>query len=46
MLQYQAIKPEHAFNYEVGYVYDMRDWFSTARNADIKLAYYYNKTKM
>ncbi|MFX9718425.1 TonB-dependent receptor, partial [Acinetobacter baumannii] len=44
-LQYQAIKPEHAFNYEVGYVYDMRDWFSTARNADIKLAYYYNKTK-
>ncbi|WP_319641437.1 TonB-dependent receptor domain-containing protein [Acinetobacter baumannii] len=45
MLPYQAIKPEHAFNYEVGYVYDMRDWFSTARNADIKLAYYYNKTK-
>ncbi|MCH7336376.1 TonB-dependent receptor [Acinetobacter sp. NIPH 2699] len=45
MMPYQAIKPEHAFNYEVGYVYDMRDWLSSARNADIKLAYYYNKTK-
>lgn len=45
MMPYQAIKPEHAFNYEVGYVYDMRDLLSSARNADIKLAYYYNKTK-
>ncbi|MEO3357979.1 TonB-dependent receptor [Acinetobacter haemolyticus] len=45
MMPYQAVKPEHAFNYEVGYVYDMRDWFSSARNADFKLAYYYNKTK-
>lgn len=45
MMPYQAIKPEHAFNYEVGYVYDMRNLFSSARNADIKLAYYYNKTK-
>lgn len=45
LMPYQAIKPEHAFNYEVGYVYDMRDWLSSARNADLKLAYYYNKTK-
>jgi len=45
LMPYQTIKPEHAFNYEVGYVYDMRDWLSSARNADIKLAYYYNKTK-
>lgn len=45
LMPYQPIKPEHAFNYEVGYVYDMRDWLSSARNADLKLAYYYNKTK-
>lgn len=45
LIPYEGIKPEHAFNYEVGYVYDMRDLFKSARNADLKLAYYYNKTK-
>ncbi|SPL71904.1 TonB-dependent receptor [Acinetobacter stercoris] len=42
---YLGLKPEHAFNYEIGYVYDLRDLFKSARNADFKLAYYYNKTK-
>ncbi|WP_420535158.1 TonB-dependent receptor [Acinetobacter populi] len=42
---YLGLKPEHTFSSEIGYVYDARNWFKTARNADIKIAYYHHKTQ-
>ncbi|MFT3763279.1 MAG: TonB-dependent receptor [Pseudoxanthomonas sp.] len=42
-----GLKPEHVYNYEIGYVYDLSDLLHTGDDghADFKLAYYYNKTK-
>lgn len=44
-LPYAGLKPEHTFSSEVGYIYDARDLFKTARYADIKLAYFHHKTE-
>ncbi|OEY96151.1 outer membrane receptor protein [Acinetobacter qingfengensis] len=44
-LPYEGLKPEHTFSFELGYIYDARYLFKTARNADIKLAYFHHKTK-
>ncbi|AFC87444.1 outer membrane receptor protein [Frateuria aurantia DSM 6220] len=40
------IKPEHAYNMEVGYVQDLRDWLglSQQQRADIKLAWFSQRT--
>lgn len=42
-----GLKPEHVYNYELGYVHDLSDLLHTGNDghADFKLAYYYNKTK-
>lgn len=39
------VKPEHAYNWEIGYIHDLTQWFSDADYADIKLTYYDNLTK-
>ncbi len=39
------LEPEHASNYELAYVYNLSEFFKNSSYADIKLAYYYNKTK-
>lgn len=44
-LPYAGLKPEHTFSTELGYIYDARHLFKTARYADIKLAYYQHKTE-
>lgn len=44
-LPYLGLKPEHSFSTEVGYVFDARGLFNTARYADIKLAYFHHKTE-
>lgn len=44
-LPYIGLKPEHTFSTEVGYIYDSSNLFKTARQADIKLAYFNNKTE-
>lgn len=38
------LKPEHGHNLEVGYVHDLSQFFSGDTTADLKLAYYSNKT--
>lgn len=39
------VKPEHAHNFEIAYIYNMKDLFSlNTGNADVKLAYFRNKT--
>lgn len=42
--QYE-LKPEHGYNWELGYVHDLSQFLSGDRQADIKLAYYVNKTR-
>lgn len=37
--------PEHAFNWEVGYVHDLKQIFPDFRAADFKISYYQNKIK-
>ena len=39
------LQPEHASNYELAYVHNLSELFKNSSYADIKLAYYYNKTK-
>ena len=39
------VKPEHAYNWEVGYIHDLTQWLPNAEYADIKLTYYHNLTK-
>lgn len=41
----QALKPEHIYNYEVAYVQHFDSVFTEDDYTDIKLAYFYNKTK-
>ncbi len=38
------LKPEHIYNYEVGYVHNLAGFFD-ADYADIKLSYFYNRTE-
>lgn len=40
-----GVKPEHAHNWELAYVHDLTQWFTSAEHADIKIAYYDNLTK-
>ncbi|PCJ29296.1 MAG: TonB-dependent receptor [Gammaproteobacteria bacterium] len=40
-----SLKPEHAYNWELGYVHDLTQWLPNAEYADIKLTYYQNLTK-
>ncbi len=40
-----ALKPEHAYNYEVGYVHNLSALFGNTADADVKLAYYVHKTR-
>lgn len=37
--------PEHAKNWEIGYVQDLTPWISSARYADVRLNYFHNTTK-
>lgn len=37
--------PEHAYNYELGYVQDLSALFGNTADADVKLAYYVHKTR-
>ena len=39
------LEPEHATTYEVAYVHNLSELFQNSSYADIKLAYYHNKTK-
>ncbi len=39
------LKPEHAYNYEVGYVHNLSALFGNTADADVKLAYYVHKTR-
>lgn len=41
---YYDIEPEHAYNYEVAFIQNMTPWVN-AEFADIKIAYYHNRTK-
>lgn len=40
-----ALKPEHAYNYELGYVHNLSGLFGNTADADVKLAYYVHKTR-
>ena len=40
-----GVKPEHAHNWELAYVHDLTQWFTSAEHADINIAYYDNRTK-
>ncbi|WP_100188169.1 TonB-dependent receptor [Marinomonas sp. BSi20584] len=40
-----GVKPEHAHNWELAYVHDLTQWFSSAEHADVKIAYYDNLTE-
>ncbi|KZN12505.1 TonB-dependent receptor [Marinomonas sp. TW1] len=40
-----GVQPEHAHNWELAYVHDLTQWFTSAEHADIKIAYYDNLTK-
>ncbi|MGO2353931.1 MAG: TonB-dependent receptor domain-containing protein [Marinomonas foliarum] len=40
-----GVKPEHAHNLELAYVHDLTQWFTNAEHADIKIAYYDNRTE-
>lgn len=37
--------PEHAKNWEIGYIQDLTGWIPSARYADVRLNYYHNTTK-
>ncbi|MBX4421677.1 TonB-dependent receptor, partial [Mycobacterium tuberculosis] len=39
------LKPEHAYNYEVGYVHNLSALFGNTADAAVKLAYYVHKTR-
>ncbi len=39
------LKPEHAYNYELGYVHNLSGLFGNTADADVKLAYYVHKTR-
>ncbi|NIK41343.1 hemoglobin/transferrin/lactoferrin receptor protein [Xanthomonas arboricola] len=41
----EGVEPEHAYNWEVGYVHDLAHLLSADTVADIKLSYYKNKTR-
>ncbi|MDO1509999.1 MULTISPECIES: TonB-dependent receptor [unclassified Neisseria] len=38
-------KPEHAKNWEVGYIHDLTGFFPKMRHADFRINYFHNKTK-
>ena len=38
-------KPEHAKNWEVGYIHDLTGAFPKMRRADFRVNYFHNKTK-
>jgi len=40
-----TLKPEHAYNYELGYVHNLSGLFGNTADADVKLAYYVHKTR-
>ncbi|THF60182.1 TonB-dependent receptor [Pseudothauera rhizosphaerae] len=40
-----GVKPEHAYNWEAAYVHDLSPLFGPGTVADVKLAYYDNKTR-
>ncbi|ENO83880.1 TonB-dependent receptor, partial [Thauera linaloolentis] len=40
-----GVKPEHAYNWEAAYVHDLSPLFRPGTVADVKLAYYDNKTR-
>ena len=42
---FYTLKPEHAFNYEIGYVHNLTGLLNAERYADFKLAYYQHRTK-
>lgn len=37
-----AMRPEHSYNWEVGYVHDLTGFFKSLRHADFKINYYDN----
>lgn len=37
-----AMRPEHSYNWEVGYAHDLRSYFEEWRHADFKINYYNN----
>jgi len=39
------LKPEHAYNYELGYVHNLAGLFGDAADADLKLDYFVHKTR-
>lgn len=39
-----GLKPEHAHNIEIAYIYSLKDLLNMSGQADIKLAYFNNKT--
>lgn len=41
----EGVKPEHAYNWELAYVYDLAHLLKSDTIADIKLSYYQNKTR-
>ncbi|MBP6861841.1 MAG: TonB-dependent receptor [Neisseriaceae bacterium] len=42
---FDPLKPEHAKNFEVAYIHDLRDLVGAKRHADVKIAYYHNSIK-
>ncbi|KRG51892.1 TonB-dependent receptor [Stenotrophomonas maltophilia] len=40
-----TLKPEHAYNYELGYVHNLSGLFGNTADADVKLAYYVHMTR-
>jgi len=42
---FYTLEPEHAYNYEIGYVHNLTDLLNAERYADAKLAYYQHRTK-
>ena len=42
---FYTLKPEHAFNYEIGFVHNLTGLLNAERYADFKLAYYQHRTK-
>lgn len=40
-----ALKPEHAYNYELAYVHNLSGLFGNTADADVKLSYYVHKTR-
>ncbi|WP_241093468.1 TonB-dependent receptor [Xanthomonas sp.] len=42
---FRSLKPEHAYNWELAYIHDFSHLLSAEGRADVKLAYYSNKTR-